>query len=258
MSKNTSFRRVIAKMGYYSYQGGLIYNHVDQDGGWDEHLYRCRRYILNILGKYKPNRVTVIGSGWLLELPIAEMVESIPEICLIDIVHPPEVYKQLSRYKNVELSEADATGGLINVVWEKTKGLSFFNRRTSLNDIVIPEFIPGEDPGMVISLNILTQLEWLLVKQLRKKSKILEEEFYSFRKKIQEKHIDFLKKHKSVLISDVEEVFTEKSGNTFSHKTVLTNLPDSDYIEEWIWDFDRNGAGSNGPVCNMKVKAMIF
>ena len=70
-------------MGYYNYQNGLIYRHLNQEGGWDSHLERCRSFILEGVGFYKPGKVTVLGSGWLLELPFAEMVERTGKICLV-------------------------------------------------------------------------------------------------------------------------------------------------------------------------------
>ena len=150
-------------MGYYSYQSGLIYRHLNQAGGWDAHLGHCRNFILKAVNLYKPEKITVLGSGWLLELPLAEMVEMTSKIILIDIVHPPEVYSQTGSFGNIELREEDVTGGLINEVWQKTRRYSFLNRLKTLDDIVIPEYNPQSDPGMVISLNILTQLESLLI-----------------------------------------------------------------------------------------------
>ena len=67
-------------MGYYDYQSGLIYRHLNQESGWDSHLEKCRSYILRAIDKHKPGKVTVLGSGWLLELPIAEIVEKTGKI----------------------------------------------------------------------------------------------------------------------------------------------------------------------------------
>jgi hypothetical protein len=113
----------------------------------------------------------------LLELPFKELIEQTGKVCLIDIVHPPDVISQVGDYKNVDLIEQDITGGLITEVWLKTGKYSLFKKLKSIEDIVIPEFKPDGDPGMVISLNILTQLESLLIDFLKKRSKIKEEEF---------------------------------------------------------------------------------
>jgi hypothetical protein len=233
---------MLTRMGYYNYQNGLIYRHLNQEGGWEKHLEHCRQFIIKALDFYKPEKVTVLGSGWLLDLPFAELVERTPKICLVDIVHPPDVITQVESFKNVELIEQDITGGLIAEVWQKSGIYNFINKLRSLEKIIVPEYKPDGDPGMVISLNILTQLESLLIDFLKKRSKIKEEEFDLLRIEIQRSHIDFLKRHKSVLITDCAEVITNKSGSIKTIPTLLTDLPPSNFREEWTWNFDHTGA----------------
>ena len=35
---------MLSKMGYYTYQNGLIYNHLNQEGGWDGHLATLQEF----------------------------------------------------------------------------------------------------------------------------------------------------------------------------------------------------------------------
>lgn len=258
MTHSISYRRMLNKMGYYNYQNGLIYRHLKQDGGWDSHLERCRSFILKSLDFHKPEKVTVLGSGWLLELPLAEITEKTGKVCLVDIVHPPDVITQVGNFKNVELIEQDISGGLIEEVWQKTGKYSFFTRLNSLENIAVPEYIPDSDPGMVISLNILTQLESLLISFLRKRSNIKEQQFIHFRTEIQQKHIDFLRKHKSVLITDIEEIFTDRSGNVTKEFTSFTDLPEGILKEEWDWHFDLAGSDFNTKRSILKVVALLL
>lgn len=257
MTHNISYRRMLTRMGYYNYQNGLIIHHVNEEGGWENHQKHCRSLIIKALDLYKPEKVTVLGSGWLLELPLAELIERTIKVCLIDIIHPPDVITQVGSYKNVELIEQDVTGGLIEEVWQKTRRYSFFKRLPSLENINVAEYKPDGDPGMVISLNILTQLESLLTDFLKKSSKIAEEEFNSFRTEIQRKHIDFLNKHRSVLITDYAEVITNKSGSTKTIPTLLTDLPSCRLSEEWIWNFDHTGDGLYNSRSQFMIKGLI-
>jgi hypothetical protein len=229
-------------MGYYNYQNGLIIHHVNQKGGWEGHQEHCRNLIEQAMKLYKPEKITVLGSGWLLDLPLAEMIGQSKKVRLIDIIHPPDVISQVGSYRNVELIEQDVTGGLIEEVWQKTSKYSYFNKMRSLEDIIVPEFNCDGDPGMVISLNILTQLESLLISYITKKSRIKEEDIDLFRSEIQKKHIDFLRKHISVLITDFAEVITNRTGGVRNIPTLLTDLPVSQFREEWTWDFDHTGA----------------
>jgi hypothetical protein len=244
-------------MHYYNYQNGLIIHHVNQEGGWENHQEHCRSFIIKALNHYKPEKVTVLGSGWLLELPFAELIERTEKVCLIDIIHPPDVVSQVVSFKNVELLEQDITGGLIEEVWRLTEKYSFIKKLKSLENLVVPEFKPDGEPGMVISLNILTQLESLLIDFIKKRSKIKEEEFDCFRAEIQRKHIDFLKKHRSVLVTDYSEVITNRTGNINTIPTLLTDLPSCRFKEEWTWNFDQPGGDLYNSKSQFKVVALI-
>jgi len=229
-------------MGYYDYQSGLIYRHLNQESGWDSHLEKCRSYILKAIDKHKPEKLTVLGSGWLLELPVAEIVEKTGKLSLIDIIHPPDVIRQAGGIDNVELIESDLTGGLIEQVRKKISSYPFFRKADNLEGIIVPEYKPVSDPGMIISLNLITQLEVLPVRYLKKKARIADDEMLRFRKSIQEKHMDLLSKYSSVLITDYEEVITERSGEITRIPTLLADLPHLVEKEEWTWDFDLKGA----------------
>jgi len=253
-----AYRRILHKMGYYNYQEGLIYRHLNQEEGWNSHLGNSRNFILRALDIVKPSVVTVLGSGWLLDFPLKEIAEQGMEINLVDIVHPPEVKRQASEIKNVTLREEDVTGGLINEVWAKAGHRSFFNKLRSLADIRIAEYNPQYETGMVISLDILTQLETLPVKLLRKKAIVDEESYLRFRRNIQQNHIRFLRQHRSVLISDISEVITGSSGKIDEKVSVLAEIPDTGYKEEWTWDFDLRGSDYYRKKSVFRVMAILL
>ncbi len=225
MPHSPSYRRILHKMGYYNYQRGLIYHHLDEERGWSTHLKNCRNFILKSFDFYKPSVVTVLGSGWLLDFPLREIADRTSEINLVDIVHPPEVKSQVSEMKNVILREEDISGGLISEVWDKAGHKYFFNKLRSLDEIYIPEYKPQFNTGMIVSLNIFTQLEALPVELLKKKTIADEESFVRFKKAIQQNHLSLLKNHPSVLITDLSEVITEQSGRVREIKSVLVDVP---------------------------------
>jgi hypothetical protein len=258
MTHSGSYRRILSRMGYYAYQNGLIYNHLNQNGGWDGHLSSCRNFIMKTLEYFKPSRVTVLGSGWLLDLPLAEMLVKTDMIYLVDIVHPPEVVRQAGELGNVMLVEQDITGGLIEEIWNATRKFSFFRKLKSLESVSIPEYVPAFDPGVVISLNILTQLESRLLEWLKNRSDIKEEELFLFRKSIQERHVEFLMRHKAVLITDYGEVVTKKSGEINTIPTLFVTLPQGHFREEWTWNFDLRGHENYTSRSVINVLALTF
>jgi hypothetical protein len=258
MTHSSSYRRILSRMGYYNYQSSLLFRDIKQEGMWDSHLEHCRSFILKALDIYNPSVVTVLGSGWLLDLPLAEMIEKHISVRLVDIIHPPEVRQQAADFPGIELVEEDITGGLINEVWKKAGNRFFFNKLRSLSSIIIPDYIPSGDQGMVISLNIVTQLESLILSFLEKHALIKEEEQLAFRTAIQKKHIAFLLKHPSVLITDTEEVITDRTGRVSSVQNLLPDIPEGRYSEEWTWDFDLTGTDFYNRKSIMKVKAVII
>jgi hypothetical protein len=245
-------------MGYYEYQRGIIYRHLNQEGGWDSHLDRCRRFIINAVDHFRPENITVLGSGWLLDLPVAEMSEKAKRITLVDIVQPPEVVKQFAGFSNVEIVEADVTGGLIDDVWNFTRRRFPFTHQRSLESLHIPEFKIDVDQDMIISLNILTQLEVLPARLITKRAKVPDEQLAAFRIAVQQKHIDFLRKHTSVLITDTAEYFTGTSGATEITRTALADMPEGRYREEWTWNFDLVRSDFNEKRSVLRVLALIL
>jgi hypothetical protein len=258
MAYNEKYKRILHRLGYYDYQQGLIHRHLNQDEGWNSHLGNCRNYIVSAVNEFKPEKVTVLGSGWLLDLPLAEILDVAKLVVLIDIVHPPEAQKQIASLRGVELVEDDVTGGIAAAVWEKAANVPFFRKIDTIGDIIVPGYELKEDPGLVISLNILSQLDVLPVEFLRKRSKVKEEELLLFRRNIQDEHIRFLSKQRSVLITDICEIFTDSSGSKTEVKTVIAGLPEGTDRKEWTWDFDLKRSDYFEKKSVMKVIAMII
>jgi hypothetical protein len=258
MARSELQKQILNKFGYPRYQWGLIYHYSEQSEGWNKHLANCRQFILKAIDFYKPEKVTVFGSGWLLDVPLAEMLEKNLKVTLVDIVHPPEVISQVNSLKNVELIEKDATGGLVEEMWGKCRKITAFSKLHTLNDIIIPELTLDADPGLVVSLNLISQLDVLPVRFLRKRARVPEEQFEKFRIAVQQKHIDFLSKHPSVMITDTTEVYINKPDNSYDYQWVVADLPEGKYKEEWTWDFDLDKSYSHEKRSVLKVVALIL
>ena len=249
---------MLHRMGYYDYQQGLIYRHLNQEGGWAGHLENCRKFILDAADIIKPSVITVLGSGWLLDVPVKELAERTATINLVDIVHPPEVKDQVAGLNNVILREDDLTGGLISEVWKKAGHRTFLNKLTTIGSIEIGEYTPQYDPGMVVSLNIITQLETMPLRLLRKKSSADEAAINRFREQIQQSHLSFLRKHRSVLITDIAEVETESSGKVNEIRSLLTELPESEHTMNWTWNFETSAPDYYTKKSVFRVTALII
>jgi hypothetical protein len=238
-------------MGYLADQRGIINRYLREQGGWDKHLNYCRDYIINKIKEHKPEKVTILGSGWLLDIPLAELSELTGRVTLVDIIHSVQVKHKVRPYKNVSLVEMDISGGLVKTIWQSTiKGMA------TIDDIDIPVFNPGFDTGLVISVNLLTQLDNLLVDFVSKKSNADPSQLRIFQSCIQEKHIEFLESCPSILITDYIEYIYTHDELTTTNQLIFTRLPETERINKWDWDFDTSGSYYDGKKVVFKVLAL--
>ncbi len=255
--ENYPGKRILRKMGYISDQKGIINRYLREKEGWESHLLNTREFILRCLEKSRPESVTVLGSGWLLDFPLQEAYDICNNIYLCDITHPPQVLRKIKRLKGVTACEMDISCGLIRFFFDfarknkrsKTLGLP------EIPDIVVPHIIQG---SYYISLNILNQLDIILLDYLKKFFSIPEDDLVALRKRIQENHLKYMRKG-GCMITDVEEITENMQSEKQEHRNlVYTSIPAGKYYQEWIWDFDSIGYYRENRIVKMKVKAISF
>ncbi len=157
-------KKILRRMGYLSDQNGILNRYLDEPDAWEEHLQNSSDFILKSLNDRNPDHVTVLGSGWLLDLPLEGIYSRCKSISLVDINHPPQVLHQIRKYPGVIPVKADITGGLIEKCYEQV------GRCRKTGTMFDPDAlsVPVPDPGIkdrdvfVISLNILDQLDILI------------------------------------------------------------------------------------------------
>jgi hypothetical protein len=244
-------KRILRKLGYLKDQQGIVNRYLREQGGWDKHLLRCREYILNSTKLHNPERVTILGSGWLLDVPLEELAATGAQINLVDIYHPSQIRRKVSRFSNVNLISDDITGGLLKKIWEAR-----ISDQISISSMEIPIYNPGYDPGLVVSLNLLTQLDMLLVESLSGQSSLSKDDLRNFRRRVQERHIEFLQSRDSIIISDIKENIYKENDLLSGSDLLFTTFPDGDRAEEWLWEFDTTGLYYSGKKVVFNVKAI--
>jgi hypothetical protein len=245
--------RILKRMGYLADQEGIISRYLREQGGWDSHLLQCRKYITERVKSNAISDITILGSGWLLDVPLEELAELCNSINLIDINHPRQVRRKVKQFKNVNLLKDDITGGLINDIFKLCSSLP-----CSLDSIEIPSYRFDFDPGTLISLNILTQTDTLLIDYLIKKSRMDIEEQRRFRKRVQEAHLNLLKPYPNLIITDFEEKIIDiDTGAIIETRPLLfTSLPEGNNRQEWEWVFDSSGEYYRRKRVSFKVMAL--
>ncbi|MFC2081411.1 hypothetical protein ACFLR8_04295 [Bacteroidota bacterium] len=251
-------KKILRRMKYTSDQKGIMNRYLSEGDNWDQHLVRTRDFIVSCLEKSQAGSVAVLGSGWLLDVPLEFLCGHFKEVFLVDIVHPRQIVHKIKGIKNARLVSADVTGGAIEGAYNLVRNY----RKTgsgNILDIACQASLTGIKADYVISLNILNQLDILLVDFITGFIEVPEEEKAIFRKRIQQQHVNLLKSRCSCLISDIEERILNRENKIISTKSlVYADLPEGDLLEEWIWTFDTRGEYNPKHSTEMLVRAICF
>jgi hypothetical protein len=259
MIKRSIPHKILRRMGFQSESQGLFDRYVGVNGAWDEHLDRCRKFITGAVQGKKIDHLAVLGSGWLLDLPMEVLVEVAGHVWLYDAVHPSQVLHQLRKYGNVTTISADITGGCLITAWKAVKQFRRKKAKTLPDDLCRNTFQPEVIPDMVVSLNILSQIGVMITSYLKKHIPYTREEIERINLLLQQAHLDSLPRGKTCLITDIRENNIDlSSGLQESVEPINAVLPVSPHRQTWEWQFDPFGGYNPGKKTIMQVVAMEF
>ena len=91
-------RKILRRMEYLSDQKGIMNRYLAEADNWESHLKHTRDFIVKCLGEKHYGTMVVLGSGWLLDLPLDFITSRTREVYLLDIVHPPQILKKIVKY----------------------------------------------------------------------------------------------------------------------------------------------------------------
>ncbi|MDY6800077.1 MAG: hypothetical protein SVU94_02505 [Bacteroidota bacterium] len=230
----------LSKMKYFSDQKGIINRYIREKDGWDEHNTHCKKFILKSAESKVKGKAVILGSGWLLDVPVEELSRQFKEVVLIDINHPPQVLKKIEQYENVQVKKADITGGLIDYVFNTIKTDKKEKTKTLLTAGELFSYSLPPSADFVVSLNVMTQLNILLTDYMKSSKLYTEGELHQFAIQLQESHANILPKEKSCLITEYEEELYDNDGQLIGvNPLIFVDLPKSKLAEtKWKWKFD--------------------
>ena len=143
-------------MGYLSEAIEMRGRSRRHQAAWLPHIEKTRAFVLSVAEKCR-NRDTaiILGSGLLLDVPLAELSSMFRQVVLMDVVCLPEVRRRIKAYRNAAFVEHDVTN-----VAERL----YQNGQNNISGL--PEPAPAlpaayRSASLVVSLNILSQL-WVI------------------------------------------------------------------------------------------------
>lgn len=259
------------QMGYGREAVSLIARHRRRRAAWAPHLSACRDLIARAAADCPARgRAVVLGSGALLDVPVADLAARFRRVDLVDLVHPPEARRRAEALDNVTLVSADISGAAHAVYMQAVTaepvddrpaapiGLRNASCRVIAENLrkavkmggrpaALPE--PRPDPALiegadfVVSANILAQLPLLLLDWLdahRPFAAAAPRD--AFARSVVDRHLALLRNHSGrvVLISEVLRLI-EHDGGGVEKIDPLFGAPVPWTGEEWTWDVAPQG-----------------
>lgn len=251
-------RKVIRRMGFVRDQEGIMNRYIREKLNWDQHLENTREFINSCFTHTSAESVAVLGSGWLLDVPIHDLEKRFKHIFLVDINHPPQIRKKVAEMKNVELVEADLSGGAVEQVWQFAKRQEKEHRRTEdlLERITLSPPLSRISPDAIISVNLLNQLDIILCEFLEKQGYFEHEPADRFRSFIQSFHLEWITATSGCLVTDTTEISKDLHGTETQKELLHVQLPPGHRTGRWSWEFDTRGTYLPGTRVRMEVQAV--
>ncbi|HYE51512.1 MAG TPA: hypothetical protein VEB20_18075 [Azospirillaceae bacterium] len=213
---------------------------------WAPHLARTRAAILREARACRTRRtVLVLGSGPLLDVPLAELAGLFGRVVLADLAHPLSARRAAARHPNVALSTLDLTGTVEALAAggaaAPTPGCAAF-----LDD-------PGID--LVVSANLASQLP------LRPMAALADEAARpSFAASVMAAHLDHLSRFRGrvLLVTDIERLYTAGDGTVLEREDPLFGAVPPPAGEEWDWTLAPEGEAGCGYAVRTRVRAAVL
>ncbi len=228
------------RFGYPANQMGIMQRYLREEGGWEYHLERTRSAIIKEVEAAKPQSIVVLGSGWLLDVPLTNMLATGASVTLVDLAHPRRIRHKLNGNPHVTIVDYDITACGLDAAWGyggRGECHEFSNLIYKLRN---PLHSYALSSDLIVSVNLLSQLHFHITDYLTRRNRILPWQVPIVARAIQEAHIEWLPKGKSLLISDFEEELWDDEGRLVGVNPRLQIGIDggNGSNTSWQWAFD--------------------
>lgn len=236
--------------GYKSDQKGIIRRYYREYNNWQLHLNNSKAFIDRSTQEFTKGNVAVLGSGWLLDVPIELLEKRFDKVYLFDITHPTVLKRKYKNNEKIVFVTCDLTNGLV----EQVKRVKSFSDFMNYFEAAKP-FRFTEDIDYVISINLLNQLDILLCDYLQRRFKVNDGQLLNVRQKIQENHLAVFENIQGCLISDCIEVKIDKHDQSTEKELIHIDLNRYQVSDSWLWIFDTNYTYHQKHNTSFKVRA---
>lgn len=229
----TPCSRAMRKVGYLRGQIRIKVRHRQCRLAWQPHIERTKQF-LNDATMLCPQRrrAVILGSGLLLDIPLADLSRSFREVVLVDVVHPLKVWLLAKWFGNVRLVRADVT----ETAAELTKVAKFPSLPLPRATPIL--FCDDSEIDFVASVNLLSQLPHLPTDYLDKQHPRPGSEVDAYARQLVESHLDYLRRLPGIvtLVTDVEKLQVDRAGRVLDCLDLLYGARVPWPGTEWTWE----------------------
>ncbi len=202
-------------------------------GPWTPHLEQSQALIRKALDQCERRRVAlVLGSGLLLDIPLAELSRQFEHVVLADVVHLRAARRKAAAFANVTLLEEDVTGMAAGFDLRVSSGWQG-------DPVPDPDvFLDRPEVDLVVSANLLAQLPIFLAAALQRRTRLAGDPLDDFCRAVIEAHLTYLRRFDAVacLITEVRRAALDKEGAVVQRHDALYGVELPGGGTEWNWD----------------------
>lgn len=230
--------RPIRELGYLREQVRIRARRDRCFAAWTPHLERSRRFLLDAARRCPGRRsAVVLGSGPLLDVPVAGLCELFGTVTLVDIVQPAGARWQARRYPNLRLLAEDITG-TVAAVYRAAK-----NPGGPLPTGTPSLFLDDPAVDLIASVNLLSQLPEMPAAYLRRAG-VPEPAIADYSRLVVRAHAEYLSRFRCpvVFIGDVERLTVDRRGRVLDRADTVCGVDLKDTPgrretagDEWVW-----------------------
>ena len=199
---------------------------------WAPHLEASRAVMrAAIAGVERRDTAVVLGSGLLLDVPLADLAEGFRRVVLVDAVHLRPARRAIRAFANVEALTADLSGAM-----------ALMTGAAPDLDPRLPPVCAEPGTGLVISANLLSQLPIRPVERLEASRRALgpwtPEDGDAFGRRIVAGHLDALAglTARVCLVTDIDETEEDRQGQVHARHDLLYGVRLGTPERAWTWD----------------------
>lgn len=199
---------------------------------WAPHLEASRAVMrAAIAATERGDTAVVLGSGLLLDVPLADLAARFRRVVLVDAVHLRPARRAIRAFANVETLTADLSGAMA-LMTGAARDL----------EPCLPPVCTESGTGLVISANLLSQLPIRPVERLEASRHPLgawtPEHGDAFGRRIVEGHLKALAglRARVCLVTDIDETEEDRQGRVHARHDLLYGARLGNPEREWTWE----------------------